>query len=125
MRALVTALALALAGPVAAQSLVELRSELDNLLNQLGTYEVTVEGEIGSLVGNELYFRDGSGLYGVTLAVGRETLRELENCTLAPYHGSKSTCRAVGKAEVKFRENTVYEGYTIELLLFDLEVVTE
>lgn len=86
--------------------------------------EIPIDGYIGSLIGDTLYFQDQNGKYKVTLDAGRAIRKEISDCEIDWFSLAKSNCSATGMAEVKviWDKADLSSGMKIELIIYELQV---
>ncbi len=85
--------------------------------------EILVDGAIGTMFGETVYFVDQTGRYKILLDAGRDFRRKIEGCELELFDPSSSKCKVLGKAEVRvdLDDDNVADGVEISLILFAVE----
>lgn len=85
--------------------------------NTISGKEVLVEGKIGKMMGS-WGVRTGHGTYRAELAVDRDTLAKIQNCSLDGFREPKD-CNIKSNAEI------VVKGSDISLILYEITLQPE
>jgi len=104
------------------QNTDDLKKHLLAANTQANGQEIQIEGAIGTLFGETLYFVDTTGRYEILLDAGREIRREVEACELA-YDTASSPCQIKGKAEIQIEDDDsdIADGIEVKLILFAVD----
>ena len=112
---------------VAAQASIKDMSELDTTLREmyegLDGQEIRIDGVIGTLIGDQIYFADSTGRFKVELDAGRDVRRSIEGCKVNMFQLEKSTCNVVGMAEISVDDgdDNAGDGFEIGLILYQVD----
>lgn len=93
-------------------------SELHASLNEKA---VTMRGGIGTLIGDNLYFKNDHGQFSVQFDAGRSARKAIEGCKLEWYGWANSDCIVEVDAEIVIE--TAYsfsEGGEIKLIVYNV-----
>lgn len=103
-------------------------TELDNALRKfyqsVNGKEIKIDGAIGSLFGDQLYFVDGSGKYKIELDAGRDVRRKIEGCEIELFYATQSPCQIVGMVELAIaaEDEDAGDGFEIGMILYSVEL---
>lgn len=82
---------------------------------------VTLEGGLGTIIGDTIYFQNELGRFPVQFDAGREARRKIEGCEISLFGNAPSRCIFEVDAELLVTsEYTLSEGGRITLIVYNV-----
>lgn len=96
-------------------------SEIAGMYRELDGTELTSRGAIGTMIGENLYFKNELGQFQVIFDAGREARRAIEGCELEWFGWQNSDCIVEIDAEISIDDTFEFsQGVQPKLIIFGI-----
>ena len=111
----------ALSEVIQTTEVTEIVKKMTELHASLNGKTVTMKGAIGTLLSDELFFKNEDGQFSVQFDAGRAARKKVEGCELEWFDWAKSKCLFEVDAEIVVDEPFSFaDGGKIKLIVYDI-----